>query len=239
MDTAGYEIRNAADTSKRIPVSGDMYIPDSLVKTFSGLEGAKVSMKQKPGHRWDIYPRGGEIRTYRPRERFPAVHRIFSRCEDNVLSVVEFAQEYGLLETTSKDVFKSKGEPVDGIWFGFGYARQSIRKILDLVDDGQVQQAAILFNERIRPRLTLKFDSEFRLRIKPQTLLGAMWLSVAEEISGGPKWRLCVQCGKLFPVGKHGDGLKGRRADSEVCSPACRTKRYEARKKSKKENRHK
>ena len=58
------------------------------------------------------------------------------------------------------------------------------------------------------------------LHVRPRTLLSSLWLSTAEEITHGAKWRTCSVCGTPFSIG----GGQGR-TDRMTCSDACRKMR--------------
>jgi hypothetical protein len=51
----------------------------------------------------------------------------------------------------------------------------------------------------------------------PTTLLDALWLQLAQALSGGAEFRQCEQCNIQFPVGG-----KGRRLVARFCSDKCR-----------------
>jgi hypothetical protein len=99
------------------------------------------------------------------------------------------------------------------------------------LDIGEVRQmAAGLFNQwaaahlqHVQVSLTNTRDHRKRasvaLQVRPRTLLSALWLAAAEEITGGNKWRPCAVCGKPMSIGEGG----GRR-DKRTCSTACRKK---------------
>jgi hypothetical protein len=52
----------------------------------------------------------------------------------------------------------------------------------------------------------------------PTTLLDALWLQLAQALSGGTQFRQCEQCNIPFPVG----GKSGRRLVARFCSDKCR-----------------
>jgi hypothetical protein len=61
------------------------------------------------------------------------------------------------------------------------------------------------------------------LRIVPASLIGCLWLQLAEAISSGLEFRQCLACKKWFEV------TVRARADKRTCSGACRNKLYRAR----------
>jgi hypothetical protein len=60
----------------------------------------------------------------------------------------------------------------------------------------------------------------YQLQIKPTTLIGWMWMRVADDLTSGVRWDRppCIECGT--PMGR---GPGGYRADAEYCSDKCRT----------------
>jgi len=66
------------------------------------------------------------------------------------------------------------------------------------------------------------------IRVRPRTLLSSFWLSTAEEITGGAKWRACAVCGTPMSIGGG-----QRRSDKLTCSDACRKMRSRKREISK------
>jgi hypothetical protein len=55
------------------------------------------------------------------------------------------------------------------------------------------------------------------ISFSPTTLLDALWLQLAQALSGGTQFRRCEQCNIPFPVGG-----KGRRLVARFCSAKCR-----------------
>ena len=63
------------------------------------------------------------------------------------------------------------------------------------------------------------------IRIVPTTLIGAMWLQLAESIAGNKMHRSCVSCGWWFEIGP-----STARKSKFYCSEACRSRAYRGRK---------
>ena len=73
----------------------------------------------------------------------------------------------------------------------------------------------------------LRYDldqGEAVLRMVPQTLLGCLWLELANAISGDKSQRQCPGCGRWFEIQAHGS-----RSDKQFCSQACRNRIYRQR----------
>src|SRR5262245_21694274 len=62
------------------------------------------------------------------------------------------------------------------------------------------------------------------LRYVPNSLSGALWLQVAEAISGKKIYRICEVCGRAFEVRP-----ETTRSDRVYCRAACRTRAYRTR----------
>jgi hypothetical protein len=56
------------------------------------------------------------------------------------------------------------------------------------------------------------------VKFSPTSLLDALWLQLAQALSGGEKVRQCERCNNWFPVG----GKSGRRLVARFCSDQCR-----------------
>jgi hypothetical protein len=63
---------------------------------------------------------------------------------------------------------------------------------------------------------------ELRVRLKPTSLISALWLQFAIAVGENHAHRTCVACGRWFQVGPGAD----MRADAKYCSNACRQRKY-------------
>jgi predicted nucleic acid-binding Zn ribbon protein len=87
------------------------------------------------------------------------------------------------------------------------------------------QVAGGFFNQWASPQLVARLvpvtDARHRAGLKlvlaPRTLIGSMWLQIAEELTGGAKFRHCDWCGQPIRI-----GANGGRSDKSTCSDACR-----------------
>jgi hypothetical protein len=117
----------------------------------------------------------------------------------------------------------------------FGYVVESIPGIEFRVDD-IFTPAAIQLQGSVNVRLKLMaspaiiYDpsaGQQILRIIPTNLLGAMWLQLANAITGHKEYRSCVECGTWFEVSKDGRGGTKRKV---FCDTACKVRDYRRKK---------
>ena len=84
----------------------------------------------------------------------------------------------------------------------------------------------ILQKHPVNPRLL--WDPNHRrmsLYLAPTSLLGAIWLQLAQAIQGNKQYRQCEQCLRWFEVGAQ------VREDAKFCKQSCRSKAYRERRK--------
>jgi hypothetical protein len=65
------------------------------------------------------------------------------------------------------------------------------------------------------------------IRIMPRSLIGAMWLQLAQTIDGSRYHKPCKECSRWFEVSTESTG---KRINREFCSDACKSKNYRRRK---------
>jgi hypothetical protein len=63
------------------------------------------------------------------------------------------------------------------------------------------------------------------LELEPSSLLGAIWLQLAQAVAGDKEYRACASCGRSFELSP--DTM---RADAVYCKEACRARAYRNRK---------
>jgi hypothetical protein len=63
---------------------------------------------------------------------------------------------------------------------------------------------------------------ELKVRLKPTSLISALWLQLVAAIGQEHSYRTCAACRTWFQVGPGGD----MRADAKYCSNACRQRKY-------------
>jgi hypothetical protein len=91
-------------------------------------------------------------------------------------------------------------------------------------------QESVANNLRGRVRVVFGRDARvdgFLLKIKPNTLLGALWLQLAESISGCKKHRACRHCGSWFSILREKINKKSKkkqmmRQNRIYCSEKCK-----------------
>jgi hypothetical protein len=97
------------------------------------------------------------------------------------------------------------------------------RELLRLKQHGSPKKVASLFRASFFETMNVKHvtvvdfapDPKFgiRLRLKPPSLLGALWYQLGITLSGNTGVKMCRHCNKFFEVGQ-GTGL---RANKEFC----------------------
>lgn len=109
-------------------------------------------------------------------------------------------------------------------------------KTWDKVQSGEavekeMQRLQVTVSNNLRGRVRVAFSRDperiggFLLQIKPNTLLGALWLQLAETISGCRKHRACAACRNWFEVSP-----EMFRKNRVYCSEECRSRAYRKRK---------
>ena len=112
--------------------------------------------------------------------------------------------------------------------------------LLERFEHGEVLKPARLYlqevvnhslAELVAPRLLWKAPdrNEMGLFLVPSTLIGGLWLQLADAIAGFQKFRLCENesCRKPMLVAAEGSGYRTNR---KTCSNACRIRLYSGRK---------
>ena len=83
-------------------------------------------------------------------------------------------------------------------------------------------------NDRLRqhpatPYLVWSQDrSHLGMRLRPTSLISALWGQFAFAVGQNHSYRICAVCGRWFQVGPGGD----MRADAKYCTNACRQRKY-------------
>ncbi len=105
----------------------------------------------------------------------------------------------------------------------------------DKMQSGRADERAMLrlqesVGNKLRGRVRVAFRRDrrvggFLLQIVPNTLLGAVWLQLAEAISGYKKHRACAACSNWFEVSP-----EKFRKSRHYCSEPCRSRAYRSRK---------
>ncbi len=173
-----------------------------------------------------IKRRGGSLRMIRPLDH-NTLFVDFAHLDGSDDSCIEFASRFGYL-----GLF-----PAENSEDGAGETGESIRMWRDVIDDmrrnvegWQANPAAFVPDrEIVMARLDaslVPLDGRAVLRIRPQSLIGAMQLQFAQAISTGLDIRNCDHCGKLFETGGGGRTRKAR-----FCTDRCRSDFHVAKRK--------
>jgi hypothetical protein len=70
----------------------------------------------------------------------------------------------------------------------------------------------------------------FRFELAPDSLIGCLWLQVAQALSQQKQYRTCLAPGCGRPIEVSRDPLMGARSDIQFCSDACKSRDYRYRK---------
>jgi len=131
----------------------------------------------------------------------------FASLELTSTSCLSFAQKWGFL---TKPASGSTFEPVS-LWL------DEIKRMRDALDNSgplKLENGVILpAHIELRPG-----PEGVVIRTRPATLLGGLWLQLAERIAGGATLITCDHCGQWFAAGSPG----GRRRVARFCSPKCK-----------------
>lgn len=179
---------------------------------------------------------------YRPLEQFADLYLVLSEVR-TPQQFLNFVNQYGPLtwadrttkhftwadgtkpNSDSQDGLPMFGDPVPG---GLATA-EMFRDLLNLQKLGDPRRLArhfkskiarfvgdgLLADDGVAGKVELVSDLERGLRVKvlPSTLRGALWLQLAQKLSGATKVAPCRHCGRWFEAGAG----TGRRADAEFC----------------------
>lgn len=93
----------------------------------------------------------------------------------------------------------------------------------------QVQrQINAALEEWASPRVVYDLDiGRMVLRIVPKNLLGALWLQLADAVTGNKEYRSCIECGRWFGLSNERRGGTKRKV---FCSSACKVRDYRRKK---------
>ena len=165
----------------------------------------------------DIQParvigKGGQLKPYRPLDKYPDLFKIFVEIPRTPESVLQFISEFGPLTRS-----------LNG---------DSVPVVLGVAD--MMQERLRRLSPRLGGRADIPLSNArfwladgITLKIAPATLGDALWLQLAQNLSSGVKVRQCRHCNEWFRAGPE----TGRRADAEFCSDEHR-KRYNSLKRS-------
>jgi hypothetical protein len=161
-----------------------------------------------------VYREGGKLSPYRPLDHFGSLYAEFAkvRIADDVLYFVE---RYGPLTNDGLDI--NKGELVEGV---LAHA-DAMRDLFVFLSGDRARRAKLIADLQMSPfaelEVSLELDAaseDLKLRLCPTSLLDAIWLQAAQEVSSGAAVRQCRHCGDWFETGPR----TSRRADAKFCS---------------------
>jgi hypothetical protein len=165
-----------------------------------------------------VYREGGKLVPYRPLDVFASLYAEFARIR-TADDVLYFVERYGPLTRDGLDT--SKGELVDGV---LAHA-DAMRDLFVFLSGNRAGRAKLIADLQMSPfaelEVTLELDpasEDLKLRLCPTSLLDAIWLQAAQELSSGAAVQQCRHCGDWFETGPR----TGRRADAKFCSDAHR-----------------
>jgi hypothetical protein len=151
-----------------------------------------------------VRARGGSSQNYRPMTDEPGLWRELADKGTSTEGILKFVTAYGLLDPQSSN---ENGRPNERIGLIWGTA-ETLRKICDGLDAGQVAKAAEIFTTQFAPRLRARIrrndkGGKFEFFHVPETLRGAILLQAGEAITGNLKFRRCAcPCGRWFRLGR-------------------------------------
>jgi hypothetical protein len=126
---------------------------------------------------------------------------------------VNFANRWGFLKVQQFDRNRTESlsDWVDGI--------KSMKRSVAQLRDKERPRGSSLSGIGTSAALFLRFgDPNPSLVLRPETLLDAMRIQMAQFFTAGNELADCAECGKAFAIGI---GVR-KRADSRFCSDACR-----------------
>ncbi len=133
---------------------------------------------------------------------------------ESAADLLKFMHRYGRLTNPEPDYLL--GRPYEDVDECLRSARE-MRALLSRKDAaplpaGRLSRVDVLLATDPKTRLP-------RIVLKPPSLRAALWLQFGQSVVGGPTWRACQYCQKMF---KAGVGSKPyRRLDSKFCSTDC------------------
>jgi hypothetical protein len=178
-----------------------------------------------------VRARGGSNQNYRPMTDEPGLWRELAEKGTSTEGILKFVTAYGLLDPQSSE---ENGRPNERIGLIWGTA-DTLRKICDALDPGQVAKAAEIFTTQFAPRLRARIrrndkGGRFEFFHVPETLRAAILLQAGEAITGNRKFRRCAcpGCGRWFQLGRGGHTTRRKYCDGDACRMAAYRKRKNA-----------
>ena len=227
VDDAGYSIVK----HKRKPSKGEWPVDES---GFSIGEhkpkppkrrGAQILAGVPSGPH--IVRNGGQLRITRPLESYSTLFMEFARLDRTDESYLRFASKYGYLGLfpfdKGDDHVGPKGEDLSMWRDAIRDMRLTVGAWKAIPDDfGSSREIPIT---RLDVAL-VPIDGRPTLRIRPRSLIGAIYMQFAQAVASDLDIRTCGHCGKLFETGG-----AGRTRRARFCSDRCRNARHIAKRK--------
>jgi hypothetical protein len=205
------------------------------------------------GYEWrDMIPepvlravKPGLVRYFEPMDRdHTGLFRAFAEIELTKDGIRSFANQYGQLGAAVEILHGREGPmatlPIQAMehlseWQDqIGRMREALG-LWELVRSGEGGQEEVeslreTLNRHLLHHVSVHMVQDIRhgglsLRKWPVSLLGALWLQLAEAVSGNKEFRSCPTCGKWFELSPD-----VARTNRLFCSDKCRTRAYRGRK---------
>ena len=193
---------------------------------------------------WGLYPiQKWPVRHYEPLKEYTGLFWTFAKVEPTKEGVLAFANQFGvlgagpmveMLKDTRRIEAGLSGDRLEDWEREIPHVRKAIalweRTQRGEVTDQEVQVLQHGLNQKLLHTVSVHLVPDVRhggltLRMRPFTLRGALWLQLAEAVSGNKEFRSCPTCGKWFELNPD-----TARTNRQFCSDACRTRAYRGRK---------
>lgn len=204
------------------------YVDESGYEPVSAAEDQPVSERavlKEPaiGGGWCLRPKGGPLRKYYPLEVEPGLARRFAYLSRKPQEILGFANEFGFLGVGRSDhPDELAREEHVLLWHAH---IQGVHHVVEGIDTSGRLEMALVFNDyvgRDKPSMIVRIETgEGKLPsqiVVPTNLLSAIWLQIADELTGTDNFRQCRQCPRWFA---YGPGTRHRET-KRFCSARCR-----------------
>jgi hypothetical protein len=146
------------------------------------------------------------------------LYRVFEKLDGSPEACLGFARSWGLLESPAP--LRSVAEEHITDW------RHSIQEIRGLMKTLNINNAPPGIRTRksissLEVMIAYSANEKPAIVLRPQTLLEAMKLQLAQSVASGNAILTCQQCGTLFEV-----GAGARRTVSRFCSVTCKNRHH-------------
>lgn len=183
----------------------------------------EVLKEPEIGGGWALRRRGGSLRKSYPLEAESGLARRFACLSRKPKEILDFADEFGFLGFGRLEHPDELDWEEEVQWWHTHI--QGMRYIVEGIDAGARLKMTSIFNDyvgRDKPSMTVRIETgEGKLpsqKVVPINLLSAMWLQIADELTGTDNFRQCRQCPRWFA---YGPGTRHRET-KRFCSARCR-----------------